>query len=230
MALLTTTISSVRTLPEIKESTLSNRDPNEAKRISDLNDSLDFVQLACSLWFLIEILIRFFSSPNHIKFIKSPFNIFDFVITIVSFSYYFVTDNQNSASVRSFSNVFKVLRVILLLRIFRNSSSLQLLGYVLRKSFKLIIVLLIYILVLAVIFSTFVYLVEQTDVENASITTIPDAMWWSVVTITTVGYGNYLDPIYVSILFQKILLVSGICMLFKGDYAPVTVYGKLFGK
>jgi hypothetical protein len=193
MAILTMTISTIRTLPELKEIDINDtsRTPEEHKKIDQLNETFDTIQLVCVIWFTIDILIRFICSPNFLTFIKQPINIFEAIITAFSFSYYFL--KQNQGSVRSLFFIFRVFRIVYFLRLFRYSKSVQILIYTFRNSVKLFLVLLIYILVLTISFSSIVYLAEESDPKNPyrTIYTIPDAMWWAIVSITTVGYGRF---------------------------------------
>jgi hypothetical protein len=142
-----------------------------------INEIFDKIQLGCTLWFIIELIIRFFCSPNYLKFIKSPLNILDCLVTIVSLCYYFINNID-----KSILNVIKTFRIVLIIKLFRFSRSLKILLYVLKKSFKIITALLIYIFVMVIAFSSFVYLAEQTMDKNTLFVSIPDSFWWSIIT------------------------------------------------
>ncbi len=98
----------------------------------------------------------------------------------------------------------RVLRLFRLLRIFklgRYSTALQLLGRILYNKKEELAVGLVVMLILLVFASSSMYYVER-EAQPEAFSSIPAAMWWSVVTLTTVGYG---------------------------DVSPVTPLGKLLG-
>ena len=100
-----------------------------------------------------------------------------------------------------------VLRVIRLVRVFRifklsrHSRGLQILGKTIRASMRELGLLIFFLLICVVLFSSAVYFAEA-DTPKSHFRSIPDAFWWAVVTMTTVGYG---------------------------DMMPVSVWGKLIG-
>ena len=83
----------------------------------------------------------------------------------------------------------RALRIIRLLKFSRYSSSINTLLVVLwdqRKSFGAAFFILFIILIIS---SSGMYLVEK-DIQPDKFGSIPQAMWWSIVTLTTVGYGD----------------------------------------
>jgi voltage-gated potassium channel len=101
----------------------------------------------------------------------------------------------------------RVMRVVRLLRIFRiaklgrYSTALQTLGRVARAKKEELIATLSLLVVLLVIASSLIYLAERVE-QPKQFSSIPAAMWWAIVTLATVGYG---------------------------DVFPVTVAGKIIG-
>jgi len=86
----------------------------------------------------------------------------------------------------------RVLRLLVVLRIFklsRYNNSFNVLGTVLKKKRWELFAMAIIGATLLIIASTLMYLVEG-PVQPDKFGSIPDAMWWGAVTLTTVGYGN----------------------------------------
>jgi len=83
----------------------------------------------------------------------------------------------------------RFLRLARLLKLLRYSSALDLLFHAIRSERRTLTTAGVVMLVLLVTLSSIVYLIER-DVQPAAFGSIPAAMWWGVVTLTTVGYGD----------------------------------------
>lgn len=105
--------------------------------------------------------------------------------------------------------VFRLLRIFRLIRVFkftRYNASVGLLGRVFYSRRQELLLTLALVITLVVISSTLIYAVEH-DAQPKAFSSIPASMWWGVVTLTTVGYGD----VYPITLGGKI--VAGISVL-----------------
>ena len=103
----------------------------------------------------------------------------------------------------------RALRIIRLLKFSRYSSSINTLLVVLwdqRKSFGAAFFILFIILIIS---SSGMYLVEK-DIQPDKFGSIPQAMWWSIVTLTTVGYGDVFPVTSLGKFFGSIIIILGI--------------------
>ncbi|XP_050186630.1 LOW QUALITY PROTEIN: potassium voltage-gated channel subfamily A member 7, partial [Myiozetetes cayanensis] len=169
-------------------------------------DPFFVVETVCICWFSLELLVRLVASPSKAAFFRSAMNLID----LAAIAPYFIALGTELAAQRGLGQPamsLAVLRVIRLVRVFRvfklsrHSRGLQILGQTLRASMRELGLLIFFLLIGVVLFSSAVYFAEAEDAATA-FTSIPQAFWWAVVTMTTVGYG---------------------------DMAPVTAGGKLVG-
>ena len=166
------------------------------------------IEIFCIVWFTIEYLVRLLSSPQKIKFLKSFLNIID-LIAILPYYITLPLDNE-------FGSSFAVLRVIRLVRVFRifklsrHSKGLQILGQTLRASMRELGMLIFFMLIVVVLFSSAIYYAEGPDYVETDFTSIPGAFWWSVVTMTTVGYGDKYPKTWQGMIVGSICALSGV--------------------
>ena len=142
------------------------------------------IEILCICWFTLEYVVRLLSSPQKLVFIRTFLNIIDLVAILP----YYITLPMNEARVTSLA-VLRVIRLVRVFRIFklsRHSKGLQVLGYTLRSSSRELAMLIFFLLIGVVLFASAVFYAEQ-DSEKSQFNSIPDAFWWAVVTMTTVG-------------------------------------------
>lgn len=196
--LISIVIFCVETLPEFKEdeSVFNNHltQNGTAGRTSAFMDPFFMLETLCIIWFCFELLVRFLVCPSKTAFFKDIMNTID-IVAIVP---YFVTLGMDLAEVQSNAQQttsLAILRVIRLVRVFRifklsrHSKGLQILGQTLRASMRELGLLIFFLIIGIILFSSAVYFAEVDDPESA-FTSIPEAFWWAVVSMTTVGYGD----------------------------------------
>jgi len=156
------------------------------------------LETACIVWFALELSIRFASCPDHLAFFRDIMNVIDFLaITpyFISLLTYAVGDAWETGSQPSSFAILRVIRLVRVFRIFklsRYSKGLQILGLTIRASLRELGLLIFFLIICVVLFSSAVYFAEA-DLQAEGLThftSIPDAFWWAVVTMTTVGYGD----------------------------------------
>ncbi|KAJ1165171.1 hypothetical protein NDU88_005600 [Pleurodeles waltl] len=174
---------------------------------SSLTDPFFIIETTCVIWFTFELLVRFFACPSKSEFSKNIMNIID----IVAIFPYFITlgtelaeqqgNNGQQAMSLAILRVIRLVRVFRIFKLSRHSKGLQILGQTLKASMRELGLLIFFLFIGVILFSSAVYFAEADDPQS-HFSSIPDAFWWAVVTMTTVGYG---------------------------DMRPVTVGGKIVG-
>lgn len=160
-------------------------------------------------WFTFEYLVRFFSSPKKLVFLRSMLNIID-ILAIVPFYIDLLLNSVIEDSEKLSLAFLRILRLVRVFRIFklsRHSSGLQILGLTLRKSLRELGLLVFFLIIGVVIFSSMAYYAEAGDPDTFLGRSIPETFWWALVTMTTVGYGD----MYPKSLWGK--LVGSCCAL-----------------
>lgn len=175
--------------------TLLSPSPAPKSLESTFSDPFFMVETICVIWFSFEISVRFIVCPSKSKFFSNIMNVID-VVSIMPYFITLITDllvTHGSAVNQNMS--LAILRLIRLVRVFRifklsrHSKGLQILGQTLKASMKELGLLIFFLFIGVILFSSAIYFTEVDEPET-QFGSIPEGFWWAVVTMTTVGYGD----------------------------------------
>jgi len=158
---------------------------------------------ACVMIFTVEYFLRLYAAPDRWKFMRSVMSVIDFVAIM---PYYIGLTMSDDNEV---SGAFVTLRVFRVFRIFkfsRHSQGLRILGYTLQSCASELGFLVFSLAMAIIIFATIMFYCEK-NVEDSTFYSIPSAFWYTIVTMTTLGYG---DMVPHTILGK---VVGGVCSL-----------------
>ncbi|KAF7278832.1 hypothetical protein GWI33_007943 [Rhynchophorus ferrugineus] len=162
-------------------------------------DILVYMESIVCVIFGIELMLRIWSSGcrsryqgfiGRLKFIRRPFCVID-IITIVASIVVLALTMKSGGQVMAASALrglrfFQILRMV---RMDRRGGTWKLLGSVVYAHRQELITTL-YIGFLGLIFSSFLVFLAEKDVPNTKFTNFAQALWWGVITLCTVGYGD----------------------------------------
>ncbi|XP_036673085.2 potassium voltage-gated channel protein Shaw isoform X3 [Drosophila suzukii] len=170
-----------------------------------------YIECVCNAWFTFEILVRFISSPNKWEFIKSSVNIIDYIATL---SFYIDLVLQRFASHLENADIlefFSIIRIMRLFKLTRHSSGLKILIQTFRASAKELTLLVFFLVLGIVIFASLVYYAERIQPNpHNDFNSIPLGLWWALVTMTTVGYGDMAPKTYIGMFVGALCALAGV--------------------
>lgn len=111
-----------------------------------------------------------------------------------------------------FLRIFRLLRILRVLKLGRYSESLQKFGRVFINKKDDLIVSLMVVLFLVVISASIIFIVEN-EAQPDKYTNIPDSIYWSFITLTTVGYGDIYPITPLGKLFTIVIALLGLGMI-----------------
>ncbi|MGA0415993.1 MAG: ion transporter, partial [Flavobacteriaceae bacterium] len=146
-------------------------------------DWFNWAEWVITILFSIEYLLRIIAVRNPFRYIFSFYGIIDLLSTLPKYIAIIFTGTQSLIALRAL-RLLRVFRILKLTRYIGESNSLI---RALRASKAKILVFMFGVLILCVIFGTVMYLVES---DESGFTSIPRSIYWCIVTLTTVGYGD----------------------------------------
>ena len=146
-------------------------------------DLLYTIEWFFTLLFTIEYLLRLTCVGRPIKYATSFFGVVDLLAIIPTYLSILLPGSQYLLVIR----ILRILRIFRILKLVPYMGEAHLLLQALRASGRKIAVFLYTVLTLVVIFGSLMYVVEG---EVNGFTSIPRSIYWAIVTLTTVGYGQ----------------------------------------
>lgn len=167
---------------------------------------LKFSEWAITLIFTIEYFMRVFIVKKPFRYIFSFYGIIDFMAVIPTYLGLFIIGSHSLVVIR----VLRLLRIFRILKLTRYTRAGRNLGRAMWASREKISFFIFFVILLVVIIGTVMYLVEG---EANGFTSIPRSIYWAIVTLTTVGYGDISPQTSTGQFLASIVMIMGYAIL-----------------
>jgi len=168
----------------------------------DYGQLLYGVEWFFTILFTIEYGLRLWCIQDTKRYARSFFGVVDLVGILPTYLSLLVAGSQYLLVVR----ILRVLRVFRVLRMVRYVGEAQMLTDALKASRRKITIFISTVLVLVVIFGSLMYLIEGA---GSGFTSIPKSIYWAVITLTTVGYGDIAPATPLGQAFASMIMIMG---------------------
>jgi len=159
-----------------------------------------------TILFTIEYCLRLSSVGRPTAYASSFFGVIDLLAVLPTYLSIFFPGTQYFLVIR----ILRVLRIFRVLKLVQYLSEARMLSRALRASRRKITVFIFVVLTLVVIFGSLMYLIE--DAENG-FTSIPQSIYWTIVTLTTVGYGDISPQTALGQTIASIIMIIGYAII-----------------
>ncbi len=157
--------------------------------------------------FIVEYLVRIYCSPNRSKYLFSFYGWVDLFSILPTFIGLLFTGTQYLITIRA----LRLLRVFRILKLSTYLIESQVLVSALKSSRHKITVFLATVLIIISIVGSAMYLIEGG--QDSSFNSIPISIYWAIVTVTTVGYGDITPTTPLGQFISAILMILGYAIL-----------------
>ncbi|XP_033763359.1 potassium voltage-gated channel protein Shaw-like [Pecten maximus] len=169
-----------------------------------------YMEYASNAFFTVELFLRLLSFPCTLRNAFCFQHIIEMIVLSAVYirgllSFILTEDYHSDIDVLLYLQMLRVLR---LLRLLENVTAYRVLCYTLRVGKRDMFIMFLYVLIGVLFFSNVMYVVEKRD----DFPSIPDTWWWSVITMTTVGYGDMIPKTAFGKIIGTICALSGVFM------------------
>lgn len=165
------------------------------------------IEWIVTILFTIEYALRIYASNRPKNYIFSFFGLVDLLSIIPTYLSILITGSQSLIIIRS----LRLLRVFRVFKMANYVSQSRVIALSIRSSLPKITVFLYFILLAVCVFGSIMYLVEGG--RNDGFDSIPRSIYWAIVTLTTVGFGDITPVTTLGQFLSALLMILGYAIL-----------------
>lgn len=166
------------------------------------HDTLYMLEWDFTILFTIEYMLRLICVRDKRRYATSFFGVIDLLAVLPTYLTIILPGGQYLLVIR----ILRLLRIFRILKLVQYLSEADLLIRALRESQRKITLFLFTVLNLVVILGSVMYVVESS---NPQFTSIPQSIFWAIVTITTVGYGDIIPTTFLGKTIASLVMIIG---------------------
>lgn len=163
---------------------------------------LHIIEWTITILFTIEYIARIITVRKPIKYILSAYGLIDLLAILPSYISLFLPGAHLLASLRA----VRLLRVFRILKLSHFVGASNMLMIALRRSRDKILVFLFTVVILCIIFGTLMYMIEG---PLNGFSDIPVSIYWTIVTLTTVGFGDITPQTGLGQFLSMVIMIMG---------------------
>jgi voltage-gated potassium channel len=164
------------------------------------------IEWIVTILFTVEYFLRLCVNPKPLKYIFSFWGIIDLLSFLPTYLSLFIFGYHYLIVIR----IFRLLRVFRILKLARFNSESKLLINALQSSLHKLGVFFMAVVAIVVFMGTIMYVVEGGD---EGFTSIPQSIYWAVVTVTTVGYGDMVPHTVLGKFISSFAMIIGYAII-----------------
>ncbi|MDO4213760.1 MAG: ion transporter [Bacteroidales bacterium] len=197
-------MASLESVVKVEDYSLQAIFHQELSGIGILKTCIIVLEYVLSILFTIEYILRVYCSPVKKDYVLSFFGIIDLLATLPQLLSIFFPPLRYLSIMRT----FRLIRIFRVLKLFAFINEGYLLLESIRKSINKILVYFFFVVVLVCILGTLMFIVEG-QIPGTEFTSIPKSIYWAIVTLTTVGYGDITPTTGLGQFLSGIVMILG---------------------
>ncbi|WP_397446793.1 ion transporter [Polaribacter sp. R77954] len=167
---------------------------------------LNISEWVITILFSIEYILRIISIHKPTKYIFSFYGMIDLLSTIPKYLSFIIIGSHHLAALRA----LRLLRVFRILKLTRYVGASNNLLVAMKASKAKILVFLFFVTIICIILGTIMYMIEGAD---NGFTSIPRSVYWAIVTLTTVGFGDIAPQTPLGQFIASIIMILGYAII-----------------
>ena len=193
-SIISIVILCMETMPSFKQPAPVKGHASITRLTSNLENVFFIIETICVAWFTGEYVTGFVLSARKLDFVRDAYSVIDLLAVLPYFVQLAVDASAYDGDISrgrfgGFLSLLRTLRVVRVLKLAKHSAGLQILLRSLGDSVREVVLVFGCLLGCGLVCAVLVYHAECGNREN-QIRSVPNGLWWAIITMTTVGYGD----------------------------------------